>query len=239
MKILNWNDRDTFILEIWWKKIWILTFKNILQKEDSTIKSKNWYVEIKSFFLFDGFWKGYIWFLWEKLIKEIKEKFWNTDWLYVTISKTKAYSSLNMFKKIWFKELYDVHNEYSEDNSLETHLYMPLNIENKNSNLSISLKNKYLKQIKDWTKKVEWRSWKSYFNYKLWDNITFYNKSWKITKTIKGIIRYWNLEDYLKQEWIDNVLPWVKSIENAIEIYNNIPWYKEKIKKFWIIAFRF
>ena len=32
LKIIEWKDRNSFILEINWKQIWILTFKNDLQK---------------------------------------------------------------------------------------------------------------------------------------------------------------------------------------------------------------
>lgn len=39
-KLVYWKDRTSFILEVWWKKIWILAFKNDLQKEDNCIKNK-------------------------------------------------------------------------------------------------------------------------------------------------------------------------------------------------------
>jgi len=75
--------------------------------------------------------------------------------------------------------------------------------------------------------------------YKKRDIITFHN-SWEcVKKEIKNVIRYSNIEDFLKNEWIYNCLPWVKNIKDAINIYNKIPWYSEKINKFWIVAFRF
>ena len=60
-----------------------------------------------------------------------------------------------------------------------------------------------------------------------------------VEKEIKDIIRYSNVEDFLNNEWIENYLPGIDNFEKAINIYNNIPWYKEKIKKIWIVAFKF
>lgn len=91
-KLVYWKDRTSFILEVWWKKIWILAFKNDLQKEDNCIKNKNWYIEIKSFFLFDENWNGHIWKLWKEFLNIIKDYFYNPDGVYVTISRDKASS---------------------------------------------------------------------------------------------------------------------------------------------------
>lgn len=53
----------------------------------------------------------------------MKKKFGEkADWIYVTVSKTKANSSYEMFKKLWFEELYSVKNEYFEWNE-ESHLF--------------------------------------------------------------------------------------------------------------------
>jgi len=152
LKIVKWKDRDTYILEVDWKKIWVLTFKTELQREDKNLDLKNWYLEIKSFFLFDWFWKWNIWLLWEKLLDIVEIKFNNLDWIYVTISKTKANPSLEMFKKIWFEDLYWVHNEYSNDDSIEEHLFLPINIDNKKNNFNIPIFKKFFNQIKSWEK---------------------------------------------------------------------------------------
>lgn len=42
LKIIEWKDRNSFILEINWKQIWILTFKNDLQKEEELLNLKNY-----------------------------------------------------------------------------------------------------------------------------------------------------------------------------------------------------
>ncbi len=238
-KLVSWKDRSSFILEVWWKRIWILAFKNKLQKEDNCIENKNWYIEIKSFFLFDENWNWHIWKLWKEFLSIIQDYFNNPDWVYVTISKNKAFSSLNMFLKLWFTELYSVYNEYKEDWSTESHLYIDFNNDHKNIEFELPLKEKYLKFIKSWQKKTEWRSWKSFLKYKIWDSISFYNSTNRVTKVIKDIVRYNNLRDFLLWEWIENCLPWVSNLDQAIKIYESLPWYVEKIRKFWIIAFRF
>jgi ASC-1-like (ASCH) protein len=239
LKLLNKWDRTTFILEVDWKEIWVLAFKDELQKEDNVIDSNKWYIEIKSFFLFDGFWKWNIWFLWNEFIKYIKENYSDADGSYVTISETKANPSLKMFKKIWFQELYSVHNEYSNDNSLETHLYLPLDKKQKINKIKLPIKKEYFDLIKQGVKTIEWRSWKNYNNIKIWDIIEFKNWNKIIIKKVKYIIRYSTIEDFLENEWIENTLPWITDINQAIDIYKNIPWYNQKIKKFWIIAFKF
>ncbi len=60
-----------------------------------------------------------------------------------------------------------------------------------------------------------------------------------VEKEIKDVIRYSNVEDFLNNEWIENCLPLVNNFKEAVNIYNQIPWYKEKIKKIWIVAFKF
>lgn len=177
--------------------------------------------------------------MWKEFIDKLKSDYWNTDGVYVTISKTKAYSSLNMFKKVWFKELYDIHNEFWEDNSYETHLYFPLSRDSIKSNWRLPLKSNFLKSIKSWTKVLEWRSWVSYFNYKVWDSVEFFNRKDNIVKVIKSVRRYSTLDDFLINEWIWKCLPGVWSINEARDIYNSLPGYKEKISEYWIVAFEF
>lgn len=123
IKMLDGKDRNSHILELNWKKIWILVYKNSLQNEEKNLKLENWYIELKSFFLFDEFWEWNIWYLWDLFLKEIEKNFVEkADWIYVTVSKTKANSSYEMFKKLWFEELYSVENEYFEWNK-ESHLF--------------------------------------------------------------------------------------------------------------------
>lgn len=123
IKMLEWKDRNSYILELNWKKIWVLVYKKFLQNEEKKLNLKNWYIELKSFFLFDEFGKWNIWYLWDLFLKEIEKNFLEkSDWIYLTVSKTNANSSYEMFKKLWFEELYFVENEYS-DWSNESHLF--------------------------------------------------------------------------------------------------------------------
>ena len=238
LKIIEWKDRNSFILEINWKQIWILTFKNDLQKEEELLNLKNWYIELKSFFLFDEFWKWNIWYLWDFFLQEIKKNFEISDWIYVTISKNNANSSLEMFKSLGFKELYSNYWEYNETN-IESHLFFDFWNYIKNKHIKLSIMKKYFYSIKKWIKTIEWRSWKQFLTLKIWDRITFFNWNEEITKDIKWINRYKNIKDFLENEWIENCLPWVKNLEEWIKIYENIPGYKEKVENFWIVAIKF
>jgi ASC-1-like (ASCH) protein len=56
---------------------------------------------------------------------------------------------------------------------------------------------------------------------------------------LQQVRRYRILRDFLLIEWVKNCLPWVKSIDEAESIYNNLPNYREKIRKTGIIAFKF
>lgn len=125
IKIIKWWDRKTFILELQDKRIWIVTIKDKLQDEYKLFNYKNWYVELKSFFLFDEFWHGHIWKLRDILIKEIKHNFNQADWILVSVSDNKAKRSLNMFKALWFQEISKKENLYLDWDS-EIFLYYPL-----------------------------------------------------------------------------------------------------------------
>lgn len=127
LKILKWEDRTTFILEKDNIQIWILSFKNELKKNEINILNlKYWYLELKSFFLFDKFWEWNIWYLWKYFLEIIQDKFENIDGIYVTVSKNKANSSLEMFKKLWFQELYSKKWEYKDEDT-EIHLFFDTN----------------------------------------------------------------------------------------------------------------
>ena len=53
------------------------------------------------------------------------------------------------------------------------------------------------------------------------------------------MIKYNSIDEFLQNEWVENALPWVESVEEWKKIYYSIPHYKEKIEKYWILAFRF
>lgn len=106
-KVFHSWDRNAYILEVEWKDIWTLIYKNILEKSDEQIICLNWYIEIKSMFLYDkeAIWLWYAYVLFSKLLTDIQqsENLKNADWIYVTVSEHKANSSLNRFISLWFK----------------------------------------------------------------------------------------------------------------------------------------
>jgi len=89
--------------------------------------------------------------------------------------------------------------------------------------------------IKSGIKTVEGRLYKSkYIFYQIGDKLTFVNSDTKEEKEefstiITDIRKYKTLEDYLVNEGFDKVLPCVKSMKKAIDIYNR--WSNEKERK--------
>jgi len=86
--------------------------------------------------------------------------------------------------------------------------------------------------IKSGIKTVEGRLYKSkYIFYQIGDKLTFVNNDTKeeFPTIITDIRKYKTLEDYLVNEGFDKVLPCVKSMKNAIDIYNR--WSNEKERK--------
>lgn len=239
LKVIKAKDRNCYILELENKPIGILVFKNLPLLEEQAISSEKGYIELKSFFLFDRFWEGHIWKLWDFLLNEINQNYPDIDWIYVSVSKKKAESSLHMFKKMGFSPLYESYNKYTKDGDIEVFLYCPIGSELHSHSRELTLSEPYFSQLQNGTKTVEWRTGKNFEQYKIWDIIIFKNRHRILKKTITNITKYSSLEDYLDQEGVNNCLPWENSKEKAIEIYNKIPWYKEKIKKYWIIAFKF
>ncbi len=236
-KLLDSTSRTAKILEINGVPIGILAFKNELIKEEECLPLQNWYLEIKSLFLRSNFWNWYIRFLWEELVNILREQYKNADWIYLTVSTTKAPESYQMFRKLGFRELYRVHNEYSLWNE-ESHMFLPLNIELPPKRREFTIRKRYLEAIKKGFKTVEWRSGKIFLKIKKWDIITF--RSWRETKevTVKDVIRYTSIEDFLNNEGIQNCLPDVSSIEEWKSIYMNLPWYAKKVSKYGIVAFK-
>lgn len=86
----------------------------------------------------------------------------------------KVSSSLNMFLKLWFRELYSVYNEYKEDWNSESHLYLDFSDDHRKYWIWITNKRKISKALLSYDKrKTEWRSWSSYFKYKIGDSFLF------------------------------------------------------------------
>ena len=106
--------------------------------------------------------------------------------------------------------------------------------------IKINLYKKYLEQIKTGQKTVEGRvNTNKYRNIQSNDTIIFFEKDSPTTKAVCKIIKinhYKNFKDMLINEGIENMLPGIKSLDEAINIYNNLPGYKEKVKEYGAIA---
>ena len=215
LKVIKKTDRDYVFLE------------------EPCIETKNWYIELKSMLLFDEFWKGHIWKLWETFLNTIQKNYANADGIYTSVSKKKAPKSLHMFKKMNFQPLYEVYNKYKKDWDSEVYLYCPLSqkLEPRNWNIDTG-KSDFSQLFEDKEKRI-WISGEEAQKYKIWDFLTF-SKEWKtLKKEIKNNIKYTSLEDYIENISATN-LSWV----DIIKTYDSIIWNEESIKKYWINGFK-
>jgi hypothetical protein len=116
-KILENQDRNTYVLSLNGINIGILTYKTILQNEYNAyiydyikqydIKDvflRGRYIELKSLFLYDKDFmgKGYVYALLHKLVSECSSNpsLSKADGIFVSVSSGKADKSLAMFKKL-------------------------------------------------------------------------------------------------------------------------------------------
>lgn len=130
-KILENQDRNTYVLSLNGINIGILTYKTILQNEYNAyiydyikqydIKDvflRGRYIELKSLFLYDKDFmgKGYVYALLHKLVSECSSNpsLSKADGIFVSVSSGKADKSLAMFKKLWFWELWQENGKYSQ-----------------------------------------------------------------------------------------------------------------------------
>ncbi|HSD98695.1 MAG TPA: DUF2110 family protein [Patescibacteria group bacterium] len=100
----------------------------------------------------------------------------------------------------------------------------------------------YFSAVKDKTKTIEVRPSKEendrYAQMKAGDEIIFTNSE---TKEELGVIitfvhHYKDIKTLLEKESVKNVVPNINSLEKAMEMYNAIEGYKERIEKFGIYA---
>lgn len=110
-------------------------------------------------------------------------------------------------------------------------------------NYNLKLKDKYFHLMKSGRKNIEGRTPKDesdsmYDDMKVGDTITFTNNTSQEIMLCKilSIIKFQNLKLMFEFIGIENALPDVDSIEEGIEIYNNISNYKARIEKFGIYA---
>jgi len=233
LKVIKKADRDYVFLEHNEKPIWILVFKNQLLSEEPCIETKNWYIELKSMFLFDEFWKGHIWKLWETFLNTIQKNYPNADGIYTSVSKKKAPKSLHMFKKMNFQPLYEVYNKYKKDWDSEVYLYCPLSQKLEPRNWNIDTGQSDFPQLFADKETRIWISGEEAQKYKIWDFLTF-SHEWKtLKKEIKNNIKYSSLEDYIEDTSTENLF-WIE----IIKMHNSIIWDQESIKKYWINGFK-
>lgn len=91
----------------------------------------------------------------------------------------------------------------------------------------------YKTYILDWVKTIEWRLNKWKFNkLSLGDILEF--DTWEKFKVVWKFL-YNSFKDMLINEWIKNVIPDKKTIEEAVNVYYKF-YTKEQEKEFWVIA---
>lgn len=110
----NWVDRVSKIFYVNDIPCGIISYKITLQKEakyldmlaSNNFKTKNWYLELKSFFVFEKHTQQW---LWTKMMKEIFDFFKFTlgsyDWVLMTVNKKQVEYAYNFFIKNWFVDI--------------------------------------------------------------------------------------------------------------------------------------
>ncbi|MBD3273460.1 ASCH domain-containing protein [Candidatus Dependentiae bacterium] len=105
--------------------------------------------------------------------------------------------------------------------------------------IKLSLMHKYFENIKSGKKTIEGRLNKEkYQKLKINDKIEFKSNKTneKIICKITHINKYSNFKTMLINEGINNMLPKINNLKEAIKIYESIPGYKENVKKYGTIA---
>lgn len=68
------------------------------------------------------------------------------------------------------------------------------------------------------------------------DNLLFLCGGEKFSCKVSRVAHYPTLEELFKNEKLSSIVPWVKSEDEARRVYYSFPGYKEKIKKFGVVA---
>ncbi len=103
----------------------------------------------------------------------------------------------------------------------------------------IPLKREYFLLVKNGKKTVEGRIKTGPFkNARQDDVITFKNGEDRVRCRITDVVSYNSFKEMLEREGLENCLPGVRSLEEGVRIYNNIPGYADKAFRFGVIALR-
>lgn len=68
------------------------------------------------------------------------------------------------------------------------------------------------------------------------DTLLFLCGKEKFSRKVSRVAHYPTLEELFKSEKLSSIVPWVESEDEARKVYFSFPGYKEKIKKFGIVA---
>ncbi len=104
-------------------------------------------------------------------------------------------------------------------------------------NHSCPLKQQYLAQIASGQKTVEGRINTGVFKkFNAGDTVSFYSGSSKVSCQITKIETFNSFKAMLETCGVQKCLADVRSLETAVQIYDNIPGYREKASKFGVLA---
>jgi len=92
--------------------------------------------------------------------------------------------------------------------------------------------------VKDGRKKAETRAaTKKFKNICVGDRLVLVCGKQKFEKTVKAARHFKTIKAMLKKYNIGQINPWVSTEKELTQIYHKFPGYKEKIKKYGLIAF--
>lgn len=109
--------------------------------------------------------------------------------------------------------------------------------------ISCTLKEKYIRYISLKEKTKEARMANPMFQrWNVGDEVKFFSKRnptmYVVVKIIKKK-RYQNIRKMLEAEGIENIVPNVRSVEEGVKLYYNLPKYIELERKYGVIVFEF
>ena len=106
----------------------------------------------------------------------------------------------------------------------------------------LSLKRKYINAIKLGEKTTEGRINSGFFrNINQGDRIKFFNENKpyiSVVCEIKEINKYKGFREMLEKEGYSTMVPDVKSLDEAVRVYDNIPNYTERAKEKGVLALK-